>query len=349
MQKTMKAIVKARPEFGGLELREVPMPVVGANDVLVKMRKVGICGTDVHIYKWDAWAQRVIKTPMIIGHEYVGEIAGLGNNVTGFEIVQLVSGEGHLVCHLCRWCKSGQQHLCKATKGVGVNRDGVFAEYAAIPATNIVVCDPRVPESVLAIQDALGNAIHTAYQFPLLGEYVLISGAGAIGLLAIPVAKIAGARNIVVTARRDAPLELAKELGATRTVNVRNERIRDVFEELGITEGFDVGMEMSGNPEAFAEMVDCMAHGGKIAILGIFADEIKINWDKIIFGMMTLKGIYGREMYESWYKMQALLPMGLADEIAKVVTHEFHYTDFEKGFDAVMNQGGVKAVLSFKE
>ena len=347
MQKMMKAIVKARPEHGGLELRDVPVPAVGANDVLVKIRKVGICGTDMHIYKWDAWAERTIKTPMTIGHEYVGEIAALGENVTHFEIGQLVSGEGHLVCHKCRWCITGQQHLCKATKGVGVNRDGVFAEYAVIPATNIVPADPRVPEAVLAVQDALGNAIHTAYQFPLLGEDVLITGMGPIGLMAIPVAKIAGARNIVVTARRDGPLQLAKELGATRTVNVKNERIKDVFEELGITEGFDVGMEMSGNPEALAEMVEYMAHGGKIAILGIFAGEIKLNWDKIIFGMLTLKGIYGREMYESWYKMSALLPNGLAEQIAKTVTHEFHYTEFEKGFAAMASGEAVKVVLSF--
>ncbi|MCL2170441.1 MAG: L-threonine 3-dehydrogenase [Defluviitaleaceae bacterium] len=347
MQKTMKAIVKARPETGGLELREVPVPEIGASDVLVKMRKVGICGTDMHIYKWDAWAQRVIQTPMIIGHEYVGEIAAMGSAVKGLEIGQLVSGEGHLVCHTCRWCVSGQQHLCRQTKGVGVNRDGVFAEYAAIPATNIVVCNPSVPESVLAIQDALGNAMHTAYQFPLIGEDVLITGMGPIGLMAIPVVKLAGARNIVVTARREGPLKLARELGATRCVNVKNERISDVVKELGMREGFDVGLEMSGNPEAFAEMVDNMANGGKIAILGIFADDVKLDWDKIIFRMLTLKGIYGREMYESWYKMQALLPHGLADEIAKCVTHEFYYTDFEKGFQAMGSGEAVKVVLTF--
>ena len=347
MQKTMKAIVKARAEHGGLEIREVPVPEIGKNDVLVKMRKVGICGTDLHIYKWDAWAQRTIKTPMVIGHEYVGEIAAIGENVEGFEIGELVSGEGHLVCGKCRWCITGAPHLCKATKGVGVNRDGVFAEYAAIPASNIWKCDPAVPESVLAIQDALGNAIHTAYSFPLIGEDVLITGAGPIGLMAIPVAKMAGARNIVVTARRDAPLELAKKLGATRTVNIKNEKISDVVKELGMKEGFDVGMEMSGNPEAFADMVDNMANGGKIAILGIFADDVKLNWDKIIFGCITLKGIYGREMYDTWYKMSALLQSGLTPYIELCVTHEFHYTEFEKGFDAMIKGEAVKAVLTF--
>ncbi|MCL2620213.1 MAG: L-threonine 3-dehydrogenase [Defluviitaleaceae bacterium] len=347
MQKTMKAIVKARAELGGLEIKDVPVPEIGPNDVLVKMRKNGICGTDVHIYKWDAWAQRTIKTPMTLGHEFVGTIEAMGANVTGFEIGQLVSGEGHVVCGKCRWCITGSQHLCRATKGIGVNRDGVFAEYASIPATNIWICDPSIPENVLAVQDPLGNAVHTAFSFPLIGEDVLITGAGPIGLMAVPIAKMAGARNIVVTARRDAPLKMAMELGATRTVNIRNEKISDVMAELGMTEGFDVGMEMSGSPDAFAEMVDCMANGGKIAILGIFADDVKIDWDKIIFRMITLKGIYGREMYDTWYKMTALLQSGLIPHIEKLVTHEFHYSKVEEAFAAAMGPEAIKVVLNW--
>jgi threonine 3-dehydrogenase len=343
----MKAIVKARGEYGGLEIQDVAIPAVGADDVLVKIRKNGICGTDMHIYKWDAWAQRTIKTPMILGHEFVGKIVALGENVKGLEIGQLVSGEGHVVCGRCRWCITGHQHLCRATKGIGVNRDGVFAEFAAIPANNIWVCDPTIPENVLAVQDPLGNAVHTTFSFPLIGEDVLITGAGPIGLMCVPIAKMAGARNVVITARRDAPLALAKELGATRTVNIRNEKISDVFDELGMVEGFDVGLEMSGSPEAFADMVDNMANGGKIAILGIFAEDVKLDWDKIIFRMLTLKGIYGREMYDTWYKMTALLTSGLTPHIEKTITHEFHYSEVEAGFAAMKSGEAVKVVLNW--
>jgi threonine 3-dehydrogenase len=346
--KTMKAIVKARGEYGGLEMQEKPVPQISNNDVLVKIRKTGICGTDMHIYKWDAWAEKTIKPPLTIGHEFVGEIAAIGENVSGLDVGQLVSGEGHLVCGKCRWCITGMPHLCRQTVGIGVNGDGVFAQYAAIPASNIWPCVKGVSENVLAIQDPLGNAIHTAFSFNLLGEDVLITGAGPIGLMAVPVAKMGGARNVVITARRDEPLELAKQLGATRTVNVKKEKISDVFAELDMHEGFDVGMEMSGNPEAFADMVDNMANGGKIAILGIFADDIKLDWNKVIFRCLHLKGIYGREMYSTWYQMNALLQTGLAPYIEKLITHEFSCEDYEKGFKAMMKGEAVKVVLNWR-
>ena len=345
--KTMKAIVKAKGEYGGLELQEKPVPQISKNDVLVKMRKTGICGTDVHIYKWDAWAEKTIKPPLTIGHEFVGEIAAIGENVTGFSIGQLVSGEGHVVCGQCRWCITGKPHLCRQTVGIGVNGDGVFAQYAAIPASNIWPSPAGIPENVLAIQDPLGNAIHTALSFDVLGEDVLITGAGPIGIMAVPVLKMAGARNIVITARRDEPLKLAMQLGATRGINVKKENISDVIAELGMSEGFDVGLEMSGSPEAFADMVDNMANGGKIAILGIFADDIKLDWNKVIFRCLHMKGIYGREMYDTWYKMTALLQTGLAEQINKLVTHEFNFTDYEKGFEAMMKGEAVKVVLNW--
>ena len=343
--KTMKAIVKARAEYDGLEIRDKPIPQISKNDVLVKLRKTCICGTDVHIYKWDAWAQRTIKPPMTIGHEFVGEIAAIGENVTGFAVGQLVSGEGHVVCGQCRWCVTGAPHLCRQTVGIGVNGDGIFAQYAAIPAANIWPSPAGIPESVLAVQDALGNAIHTALSFDILGEDVLITGSGPIGIMAVPVAKMAGARNVVITGRRAEPLALAKELGATRTIDVTKENISDVLAELGMKEGFDVGLEMSGSPEAFADMVDNMANGGKIAILGIFSDDVKIDWNKVIFRCLHLKGIYGREMYDTWYKMTTLLQSGLAEHVAKVITHEFHYTDYQKGFAAMMKGEAVKVVL----
>jgi len=344
---TMKAIVMARGEYGGLELLDKPIPRVAKNDVLVKMRKTAICGTDVHIYKWDAWAQRTIKTPMTIGHEFVGEIAAMGEDVKGLSIGQLVSGEGHIVCGICRQCIDGRQHLCRQTVGIGVNRDGVFAQYATIPATNIWPCDDKISENVLSIQDPLGNAIHTALSFNVLGEDVLVTGAGPIGLMSVPVLKMAGARNIVITARRPEPLAMAKALGATRTVDVTKENISDVLTELGMKEGFDVGLEMSGSPHAFADMVDNMANGGKIAILGIFADDVKLDWDKIIFRSLTLKGIYGREMYNTWYQMSALLQSGLAEKLEGIVTHEFHYTEYDKGFAAMIKGEAVKVVLNW--
>ena len=345
--KTMKCIVMARGEYGGLELQDKPIPGVEKNDVLVKMHKTAICGTDVHIYKWDAWAQRTIKTPMTIGHEFVGEIVALGDEVTGLKVGQLVSGEGHVVCGKCRQCITGVQHLCRQTIGIGVNTDGVFAQYAAIPAKNIWPCDESIPKSVLSIQDPLGNAVHTALSFNVIGEDVLITGAGPIGLMAVPILRMSGARHIVITDIRQGPLEMALEFGATRAVNVREEKISDVIEELGMKEGFDVGLEMSGNPHAFYEMVNNMANGGKIAVLGIFADDVKLDWDKIIFRGLTLKGIYGREMYNTWYQMTALLQSGLAGPVSKIVTHEFHYTDYKKGFEVMISGEAMKAVLNW--
>ena len=347
MDGTMKALVMAKAEYGGLELQDKPIPQISKTDVLVKMKKTSICGTDVHIYKWDAWAQRTIKTPMTIGHEFVGEIVEMGEDVKGLHIGQLVSGEGHVLCGICRHCIAGKPHYCRQTVGIGVNRDGVFAEYASIPAANIWPADSAIPEGILSIQDPLGNAIHTALSFPVLGEDVLITGAGPIGLMAVPVLKMAGARNIVITARRPEPLEMAMKLGATRGVNVKQEKISDVFKELDMKEGFDVGLEMSGSPEAFADMVDNMANGGNIAILGIFSEDIKLDWDKVIFRSLTLRGIYGREMFDTWYKMSALLKTGLAEKLEGIVTHDFHYTEFKKGFDTILAGEAIKVVLSW--
>jgi len=343
----MKAIVKTGGASGSLELRDVPVPQISKRDVLVKVRKAAICGTDVHIYKWDAWAQRTIVPPMTIGHEFVGEIVEVGSEVTGLKAGQLVSAEGHIVCGKCRWCITGHQHLCRATTGIGVNRDGVFAEYAAVPATNIWLCDKKLPESVLSIQDPLGNAVHTALSFNVQGEDVLVTGAGPIGIMSVPILKMTGARHIVVTDVNPVRLALAKELGATAVVDVRTQKISDVLAQLGMAEGFDVGLEMSGNSGAFASMVDNMANGGKIAILGIFSDDINIDWNKVIFRGLTLKGIYGREMYSTWYKMTALLQSGLAEKVSRVITHEFHYADFQKGFDAMLSGEAIKVVLKW--
>jgi threonine 3-dehydrogenase len=271
----------------------------------------------------------------------------MGEKVTGLEIGQLVSAEGHIVCGKCRWCITGHQHLCRATVGVGVNRDGVFAQYASIPARNIWICDKSLPESVLSVQDPLGNAVHTALSFNVQGEDVLVTGAGPIGLMSIPILRMTGARHIVITDINPERLALAKELGATVTVDVRKQKIQDVIAPLGMTEGFDVGLEMSGNSAAFADMVDNMANGGKIAILGIFADEIKIDWNKVIFRCLTLKGIYGREMYSTWYKMTSLLQSGLAEKVAKTITHELPYADFQKGFDAMSSGEAIKVVLNW--
>jgi threonine 3-dehydrogenase len=345
--KTMKAIVKAKREYGALELRDVPVPEISKKDVLVKVRKAAICGTDVHIYKWDAWSQKTIVPPMTIGHEFVGEIVEMGSEVTGFELGQLVSAEGHIVCGKCRWCITGHQHLCRAAKGIGVNRDGIFAEYASIPATNLWRCDKNIAENILAIQDPLGNAVHTALTFNVQGEDVIVTGAGPIGLMAVPILKATGARNIVITDVNPERLALAKELGATATVDVRTQKIEDVLAPLHMTEGFDVGLEMSGNSSALTSMVDNMANGGKIALLGICNDEIKIDWGKVIFRCLTLKGIYGREMYNTWYKMTALLQSGLEEKVAKTITHEFNYADFQKGFDAAAKGEAIKVILNW--
>ncbi len=344
MAKMMDALVKkyAKP---GLWLEKVPFPEMKEGEVLVKIRKTAICGTDVHIYDWDKWSQETIPVPMTIGHEFVGEIVELGEGVKDFKVGDLVSGEGHIICGKCRNCLAGRRHLCKDTEGIGVNRTGIFAEYAAIPVTNIWLCDPSIPEEVLSIFDPLGNAVHTALSYDLLGEDVLITGAGPIGIMAAAIAKQAGARYIVVTDVNDYRLELAKKMGATRVVNVTKQSIRSVMDELEMKEGFDVGLEMSGNAQAFNDMIDAMFHGGKIALLGIQGPETQIDWNKIVFNGLFLKGIYGREMYETWYKMTSMLQSGL--DIEPVITHNFHYTEFEKGFEIMKSGQSGKVILNW--
>ena len=336
MNKTeMYALVKRKAEKG-LWLERVPVPEIGINDVLIKITKTSICGTDVHIYNWDAWAQKTIPVPITIGHEFVGEIAAVGQNVQGFLVGERVSGEGHLVCGACRNCLAGKRHLCQYTKGVGVNRNGAFAEYLSIPATNVWRCSPDISDDVISCFDPLGNAVHTALSFDLIGEDVLITGAGPIGIMAAAICKHVGARHVVVTDVNDYRLELAKKMGADRVINITKENLVDVIKQLGMKEGFDVGLEMSGNPQAFGDMVSNMHHGGKIALLGIQKPDAMINWDKVVFGCLTIKGIYGREMYETWYKMTTMLQSGL--DITGVITHKFDFREFEQGFE-IMNSG----------
>lgn len=342
--KTMRAIAKLQAG-PGLSLTEVPVPTPGVNDVLIKVKKTSICGTDVHIYNWDAWAEKTIKAPMVIGHEFVGTIEAVGANVVGFNPGDLVDGEGHIVCGLCRNCLAGRRHLCKDTKGVGVNRDGAFAEYLCIPASNAVHVDPAIPLDVLSCFDPLGNATHTALQYDLVGEDVLITGAGPIGCMATAIAWQAGARKIVVTDVNPDRLALAARMGATRTVDVSKENLPDVQREIGMKEGFDVGLEMSGNPVALNTMIDNMAHGGRIALLGIMPGAAAVDWNKVVFNMLTIRGIYGREMYETWYKMTSLIQRGL--DISPVITHRFHYTDFQQGFDLMRSGRSGKIILNW--
>jgi threonine 3-dehydrogenase len=340
----MRAIAKLAPG-PGLSLTEVPVPTPGVNDVLIKVKKTSICGTDVHIYNWDAWAEKTIKTPMVIGHEFVGTIAAVGANVIGFQPGDLVDGEGHIVCGLCRNCLAGRRHLCKDTKGVGVNRDGAFAEYLCIPASNAVHVDPAIPLDVLSCFDPLGNATHTALQYDLVGEDVLITGAGPIGCMATAIAWQAGARKIVVTDVNPDRLALAARMGATRTVDVSKETLPDVQREIGMKEGFDIGLEMSGNPVALNTMIDNMAHGGRIALLGIMPGAAAVDWNKVVFNMLTIRGIYGREMYETWYKMTSLIQRGL--DISPVITHRFHYTEFQTAFDLMRSGRSGKIILNW--
>lgn len=342
----MKALVKRHAEKG-LWLEDVPEPAIGINDVLIKVLKTGICGTDVHIYKWDAWAKKTVPVPMVVGHEFVGEIVEVGSNVGIFEPGQIVSGEGHVVCGQCRNCMAGRRHLCSETEGIGVNRPGAFAEYISIPMTNVWHHADDIPLDVASIFDPFGNAVHTALTFPVLGEDVLITGAGPIGCMAAAVCKHAGARFVVVTDVNPWRLELAKTLGATRVVDVRNEKLSDVQKELGMHEGFDVGLEMSGNDMAFRDMIKNMCHGGKIAMLGIPPEDISIDWNDVIFNMLTIKGIYGRQMYETWYQMTVLLQGGL--DLDPVITHRLHYTEFEKGFEAMFSGQSGKVVLDWSE
>ncbi len=342
----MKALVKKYRE-PGLWLEDVKEPVCTSNDVKIKIRKTAICGTDLHIYNWDEWSQQTIKTPLVIGHEYVGEIVETGSSVTNYKTGDIVSGEGHIVCGTCRNCLSGNGHLCKDTVGVGVNRDGAFAEYLVIPQQNVRKCEKGVPEEMYAIFDPFGNAVHTALSYNLVGEDVLITGAGPIGIMAGAVCKFVGARSVVITDVKDYRLELAQKLGIKYTVNTAVESLDRVMNEIGIKEGFDVGLEMSGNEKALGTMIDSMIHGGKIALLGLLGKDSRVDWNKIIFNGLKLKGIYGREMHETWYKMSAMIQGGL--DISNIITHRFKIDDYEKGFE-VMNSGkSGKVILDWTE
>ncbi len=341
----MKALVK-KESAPGLWLMDVPEPKITLNDVLIRVDRTGICGTDVHIYKWDAWAQKTIPVPMVVGHEFVGEIVEVGSNVNDFRVGDVVSAEGHVVCGRCRNCLAGRRHLCKDTMGIGVNRTGAFAEYISVPMTNVWHHKPGIDRDVASIFDPFGNAVHTALSFDLLGEDVLITGAGPIGVMAAGIAKHAGARYVVITDVNDYRLDLAKKMGADVALNVTKGKLADVQQSLGMKEGFDVGLEMSGNGAAFRDMIEAMAHGGKIALLGIPSEPIAIDWNKVVFNMLTIKGIYGREMYETWYKMTVMLESGL--DIRPVITHRYHYTEFEKGFQAMLSGQSGKVVLSWK-
>ena len=340
----MKALVK-KESAPGLWLMDIPEPEVGPNDVLIKIERTSICGTDVHIYKWDAWAQRTIPVPMQVGHEFVGRVAGFGANVRGYAVGDLVSGEGHIVCGHCRNCLAGRRHLCPNTKGVGVNRPGAFAEFLSIPAENVWHADPRIPPEILSCFDPLGNAVHTALSFDLLAEDVLITGAGPIGCMAAAIAKHAGAKHVVVTDINPYRLALAKKLGADRVVNVAQEKLPDVMKELGLKEGFDVSLEMSGSPAGLQDILKYSINGGRIALLGIFPEKVAIDWDQVIFKCLHIKGIYGREMFDTWYKMTAMLLSGL--DIAPVITHQFSFTDFKQGFETMISGQSGKVVLDW--
>jgi threonine 3-dehydrogenase len=344
MKKTMKALVK-RHRKPGLWLEEVPIPEIGINDVLIKVHKASICGTDVHIWDWDAWAQETIPVPMVVGHEFVGTVADMGSNVSDLEVGELVSGEGHIVCGRCRNCLAGRRHLCNATKGVGVDRSGAFAEYLCIPVTNVWHADPKIPLDIISIFDPFGNATHTALSFKVLGEDVLITGAGPIGLMATKIAKHAGARYVVTTDMNPYRLQLATEMGATVALNINETKISEVQKELGMKEGFDVGLEMSGSGDAFKDMLSNMCHGGKIAMLGIPTRELSIDWNTVIFNMLTIRGIYGREMYETWYLAQSMIQTGL--DISPVITHKFEFTEFEEAFDVMRSGDSGKVIMNW--
>ena len=341
----MKALVKkyAKP---GIWLDDVPEPEVGMHDVLIKVKKTSICGTDVHIYNWDEWSQKTIPVPMVTGHEFVGEVAALGIDVHDVKVGDLVSAEGHVVCGKCRNCLAGRRHLCKDTSGIGVNRAGAFAEYISVPRGNVWKCDPSIPLEILSCFDPLGNAVHTALKFSVLGEDVLITGAGPIGIMATAIVRHAGARHVVVTDVNPYRLNLAKTMGASVTVDIRKQNIKSVMTELGMKEGFDVGLEMSGNSRAFSDMLDNMFHGGKIALLGIHGPDTKIDWNKVVFSGLTIKGIYGREMFETWYLMTSLVQSGL--DISPVITHKFHYTDYLEGFEVMKSGQSGKVILDWE-
>ena len=341
---SMIALVKKRPE-PGLWLEQVPTPETGINDVLIRVSQTGICGTDLHIYNWDAWAQRTIHLPMVVGHEFVGTVAQVGSNVKDFKAGDVVSGEGHVVCGRCRNCLAGRRHLCADTQGIGINRAGAFAEYIAIPMTNVWHHDPLIPRDVQTIFDPFGNAVHTALSFDILGEDVLITGAGPIGVMAAAIAQHAGARHVVITDVNPYRLELARSMGTTLALDSRAENIARAQTRLGMKEGFDVGLEMSGDPKAFREMLANMCHGGKIALLGIPESEIAIDWTQVIFNGLTIKGVYGREMYETWYKMTVMVQSGL--DISPVITHRYDCRDYETAFDTVRSGKCGKVILKW--
>ncbi len=340
----MKALVK-KFKKPGIWLDEVPVPEYGQNDVLIKIQRTAICGTDIHIYNWDDWAGKTIPVPMVVGHEYVGIVEAYGNNVQDVNIGELVSGEGHIVCGHCRNCRAGRRHLCPNTKGVGVNRPGAFAEFLSIPVSNIWHCDPNIDKDILSIFDPFGNAVHTALSFEVLGEDILITGAGPIGIMAAAICKHAGARYVVITDVNPYRLELAKKVGVTRAVNVSKEKLSDVVDELGMMEGFDVGLEMSGNPKALNDMIDVMFHGGNIALLGILPSSAAIDWEKVVFNGLTIRGIYGRKMFETWYKMQIMVQSGL--NVTKVITHRFNYKDYKEAFELMKSGKSGKVILNW--
>ncbi|WP_211233823.1 L-threonine 3-dehydrogenase [Maridesulfovibrio bastinii] len=341
---TMKALVKKFPEKG-IWMEEVPIPECGHNDVLIKVNKTAICGTDIHIYNWDKWSQDTIPVPMVVGHEFAGTIEKLGSEVHGLAIGDRVSAEGHVTCGHCRNCRAGKRHLCRNTMGIGVNRPGCFAEYVSVPASNVFKLSDSIPDEVGAILDPLGNATHTALSFDLVGEDVLITGAGPIGIMAVAIAKHVGARHIVITDLNEYRLDLADKMGATRTVNVGKEKLSEVLGELGMEEGFDVGLEMSGNQHAFRDMLKLMNNGGNVAMLGIMPDETPINWTDVVFKGLKLKGIYGREMFETWYKMSSMLQSNL--DVTPIITHRFDIDDFQKGFDVMSSGQSGKVVLDW--
>lgn len=340
----MKALAKLKAE-PGLWLTETDKPECGYNDLLIKIKKTAICGTDVHIYKWDEWSQNTIPVGMTVGHEYVGIVAEVGDGVKGFKVGDRVSGEGHITCGHCRNCRAGRRHLCRNTVGVGVNRAGAFAEYLAIPADNAFKIPDEISDDMAAIFDPFGNAVHTALSFDLVGEDVLITGAGPIGIMAAAVARHAGARHVVITDINDYRLELAEQMGATRAVNTSTTNLRDVMNELGMSEGFDVGLEMSGVPIAFNQMLTAMNHGGKVALLGIPPGDMAIDWNQVIFKGLVIKGIYGREMFETWYKMAALLQSGL--DLSPILTHHFKVDEFQTGFDIMLSGQSGKVILDW--
>jgi len=341
----MKTLTKKKPE-PGLWMEDAPVPEVGSNDVLIKIQKAAICGTDIHIFNWDRWSQKTIKTPLVIGHEFVGTVEKIGDNVHDVELGELVSGEGHIVCGRCRNCLAGRRHLCTDPKCIGVNRNGAFAEYLSIPVSNVWHCDTSIPKEVLACFDPFGNAVHTTLSYDLVGEDVLITGAGPIGCMAVAVAKQAGARYVVITDVNPYRLELAKRMGPTMTLDVRNQSIEEAARKLDMKEGFDVGLEMSGNPQAFKDMLANMCHGGKIALLGIMP-ETTIDWDYVVFNGLTIKGIYGREMFETWYKATMLIQGGV--DLRPLITHRFGYTEYLKAFEIMRSGESGKVILDWTE